>query len=201
MRESGDIYDAFQLLLPFAGEAVVGGALESSRSKLTKAIKASAAFKDGVKRGLTWANFSPFVKALSSLSEDSYTVGGGLERITQYLLGENQISKAGVFPISRDSLPIVIQICMPSCSDRRLKKDVEYLGTLSNGIKVYSFRYLWEKVVRVGVMAQDLLEEASLRHAVCQMPSGFLGVHYASIGLRMATLEEWHSNGDASLGA
>jgi len=44
-------------------------------------------------------------------------------------------------------------------SDIRLKRDIEHLVTLENGIKVYAFKYLWEDTIRVGVMAQDLLRD------------------------------------------
>ena len=74
----------------------------------------------------------------------------------------------------------------------RLKRDIVELVTLGNGIKLYSFRYLWEDTVYVGVMAQDLLEHESYRDAVVMQQSGFYAVHYEMLGLKMITLEEWH---------
>ena len=77
-------------------------------------------------------------------------------------------------------------------SDMRLKRDIVELVTLENGIKLYSFRYLWEDTVYVGVMAQDLLEHESYKDAVVMKESGFYAVHYERLGLQMITLEEWH---------
>lgn len=41
-------------------------------------------------------------------------------------------------------------------SDRRLKTDIERIGTLANGLPVYSFRYIWGGPVHIGLMAQDV---------------------------------------------
>lgn len=80
----------------------------------------------------------------------------------------------------------------PNISDMRLKRDIVELVTLGNGIKLYSFRYLWEDTVYVGVMAQDLLEHESYKDAIVIQQSGFYAVHYERLGLQMITLEEWH---------
>jgi len=84
-------------------------------------------------------------------------------------------------------------------SDMRLKRDIQYLATLENGIKVYSFRYLWEETVRVGVMAQDLLRDPAHAHAVIRARNGFYAVEYGALGLRMTTLAEWRRRGLASV--
>jgi hypothetical protein len=41
-------------------------------------------------------------------------------------------------------------------SDRRLKRDVEKIGKLENGLNVYSFRYLWDDKHTVGLMADEV---------------------------------------------
>jgi len=84
-------------------------------------------------------------------------------------------------------------------SDMRLKRDIQYLATLENGIKVYSFRYLWEETVRVGVMAQDLLRDPAHAHAVLRARNGFYAVEYGALGLRMTTLAEWRRRGHTSV--
>lgn len=43
-------------------------------------------------------------------------------------------------------------------SDRRLKRDIERVGALPSGLPVYRFKYLWDNIERVGVMAQDVLK-------------------------------------------
>ena len=86
-------------------------------------------------------------------------------------------------------------------SDRRVKSDITQVGTLENGIKIYSFKFLWEDQIRVGVIAQDLLERADSKGAVLTLSNGLLGVDYTSLGLRMATQKQWQTHGLASLKA
>jgi hypothetical protein len=76
-------------------------------------------------------------------------------------------------------------------SDRRLKKEVVYLATLDNGIKVYSFKYLSGDDTHVGVMAQDLLDDPQYRNAVVLDADGYYKVNYHALGLRMISLSEW----------
>lgn len=65
-----------------------------------------------------------------------------------------------------------------AASDRRLKTDVERIGTY-RGIGLYAFRYVWGGARRIGLMAQEVMRiapEAVLRH-----PSGFLMVDYGRV--------------------
>ena len=80
-------------------------------------------------------------------------------------------------------------------SDIRLKRDIRHLATLDNGIKIYRFRYLWSDETHVGVMAQDLLADPAFSDAVVTMRSGFYGVVYAKLGLRMTTWSHWQATG------
>lgn len=84
-------------------------------------------------------------------------------------------------------------------SDRRLKRDIAHLATLDNGIRLYSFKYLWSDSVHVGVMAQDLASREAFRDAVVMRPNGFYAVDYAKLGLKMATLEAWSEYGMAAV--
>ena len=84
-------------------------------------------------------------------------------------------------------------------SDRRIKNDIKELGRLVNGIKIYSFKYIWEDKVRVGVIAQDLLERPDTKDAVLTLANGLLGVDYTAIGLRMATEQQWLESGIVSV--
>ena len=86
-------------------------------------------------------------------------------------------------------------------SDRRVISDVAEVGRLDNGIKVYSFKYLWEDKVRVGVIAQDLAERPDTKAAVLTLANGLLGVDYEALGLRMASEAQWKQAGIASLKA
>lgn len=74
-------------------------------------------------------------------------------------------------------------------SDRRIKNDLNRLGTLPNGLGLYSFRYLWSDVEYVGVMAQEVVEIQP--EAVELAGDGFYRVNYGMLGLRMMTLAQW----------
>ena len=86
-------------------------------------------------------------------------------------------------------------------SDRRIKSDIKEIGRLENGIKIYSFKFLWEDKVRVGVIAQDLLDRPETKAAVLTLANGLLGVDYSALGLRMATEQQWQQSGMAALKA
>lgn len=90
------------------------------------------------------------------------------------------------------------QACFISCgasdSDMRLKKDIKYLSELQNGIKLYSFKYLWSDQTYVGVMAQDLLQHTKYKHAVMQKKDNFYAVYYHMLGLKMITLDQWQES-------
>jgi len=64
-------------------------------------------------------------------------------------------------------------------SDRRLKRDIEKIGELANGLGVYVYRYLWSPLRWVGVMAQEVLKVKP--EAVIIHPSGFLMVDYGAL--------------------
>ena len=76
-------------------------------------------------------------------------------------------------------------------SDRRLKRAIKYLRTLDNGVKIYSFKYLWSNQTFVGVIAQDLIgtEFESALHK----NMGFYTVDYSKIGFEMTTLEDYEA--------
>jgi outer membrane immunogenic protein len=74
-------------------------------------------------------------------------------------------------------------------SDVRLKRNVTLLTRRSDGLGIYSFKYLWSDAVYVGVMAQEV---AVLRpDAVARDPLfGFLSVDYSRLGLRPMILPD-----------
>jgi hypothetical protein len=78
-------------------------------------------------------------------------------------------------------------------SDARLKRDIDRIATRSDGLLIYSFRYLWDDEVYVGVIAQDLLRNELWRSAVSTKANGYFAVDYGMIDLRMTTLDEWHA--------
>lgn len=63
-------------------------------------------------------------------------------------------------------------------SDRRLKTDIEQIGTDARGIAWYLFRYIWDAPDRkrhVGVMAQEV------PWASVELPGGWLAVNYGAL--------------------
>ena len=70
-------------------------------------------------------------------------------------------------------------------SDGRLKDDVRFVQTTPEGFKVYSFRYKGDDQMFLGLVAQDLLEDARYSHAVRVNEDGFYAVDYGALGLRL----------------
>jgi hypothetical protein len=70
---------------------------------------------------------------------------------------------------------------IPMFSDRRLKVDVERIGTLGDGLGIYRWRYLWDAVrTHVGVMADEV---ARLRPwALGPTVGGYATVRYDLLG-------------------
>ena len=77
----------------------------------------------------------------------------------------------------------------PDPSDVRLKRDIDVVGSLPDGLKLYRFRYNWEDTEYVGVMAQDVLEVQP--DAVITGEDGFYRVDYGKLGTRMMTYADW----------
>lgn len=71
-------------------------------------------------------------------------------------------------------------------SDRRMKKDIQLVGQLDNGLNIYSFEYHDEfkdiagEGKQIGVMADEV--EQLIPHAVTVMPNGYKAVNYGLVG-------------------
>lgn len=64
-------------------------------------------------------------------------------------------------------------------SDRRLKSNIERVGTLKSGLPVYEFDYVWGGDRQTGVMADEV--EAVMPWAVMEGPGQFKMVDYARV--------------------
>ena len=64
-------------------------------------------------------------------------------------------------------------------SDKILKTNIKHINTI-NGIKIYSFNYVWSKIKSIGVMAQDLLEMPKYKDAVHMTNIGYV-VDYSKL--------------------
>ena len=81
-------------------------------------------------------------------------------------------------------------------SDLRLKRNVEMIGHLGNGLNLYKYSYPWSSRLYVGVMAQEVAAIAP--GAVQRGAGGYLRVDYRQLGLRLQAWETWQQ-GRASL--
>jgi hypothetical protein len=84
----------------------------------------------------------------------------------------------------------------PPSSDARLKMNITPVAVLPNGLTLYSFQYRRDPTTTyVGVLAQDLLnsENCEFRDAVIVGTDGYYAVNYDALGLKMLTLDEWHT--------
>ena len=64
-------------------------------------------------------------------------------------------------------------------SDKNLKTNIKYINTV-NGIKIYSFNYIWSYIKSIGVMAQDLLKMPQYKNAVHMTNIGYV-VDYSKL--------------------
>lgn len=70
-------------------------------------------------------------------------------------------------------------------SDATLKQDVRYVKTLPNGVRLHSFKYMNDDRTFVGVIAQELSEDARFSSAVKPAAGGYLAVDYSALGLKI----------------
>jgi hypothetical protein len=64
-------------------------------------------------------------------------------------------------------------------SDVRLKKDINYLFTMNNGVPIYTFKYKWSDDVSIGTMAHDI--EDMIPEAVLTNSNGYKMVNYSKV--------------------
>ena len=64
-------------------------------------------------------------------------------------------------------------------SDVRLKKDINYLFTMNNGVPIYTFKYKWSDDISIGTMAQDI--EDMIPEAVSHDSNGYKMVNYSKV--------------------
>ena len=64
-------------------------------------------------------------------------------------------------------------------SDRRLKRDIEPIGHLPSGLGVYSYRYVWDAVKHIGVMADEVAR--LVPEALGPIVGGYATVDYGKV--------------------
>ena len=93
---------------------------------------------------------------------------------------------SGLFSIPSAVLGGWARSGFPGVSDRRKKKDIAQVGTLFDGTPVYRFRYLHENEMRIGVMAQDILDD--MPEAIVYGHDGTLMVDYEAATARALSM-------------
>ena len=183
----------------------------------------SISFMLGIAADFGDANSDPTVgitaKVLSTNAPNNFVVGGGvtffpwaegdnlgLDLSVGYLM-PNFVFLGG-YDLLRQQLQVSggwvptleePEVCLDCLSDARLKHDIHLLRMGDDGIRLYSFKYLWSDETYVGVMAQDLLTDPKRMQAVKLYADGYYRVDYRSLGLRMTTLADWKLRGLAAV--
>lgn len=97
--------------------------------------------------------------------------GAQMNRYNNRVASANSTNQAGAG---------ILAAALMAMSDRRVKRDVQRVGFLPNGLPVYSFRYLWDDRIRCGVMSDEV--RAVMPSAVVTHESGYDMVNYTAIG-------------------
>lgn len=196
----GPSFDSIRLVY-VGGNREIQGNLGGGYSFKQKSLLAVAAVESAyIKVGSDFINneksFVPYV-TLNSLLKPRTVKGGSLTCPSgSELTSSNDREVRPVAPSdSNAGYTCVYPQPQPQPSDRRLKNSIHLIAKLASGLKIYSFKYNWENETHVGVMAQDLLKNKIWQKSVAILPNGFYGVNYASLGLRMTTLNNWNKEG------
>jgi aspartyl/asparaginyl-tRNA synthetase len=88
------------LLFPYTGEVMTGGELETDEQTLSRQIKRSRFLRELIRIGGTESQLDPYIQALSRLDGPHIKLGFSFERLTQFLIGAEEISNAALFPVS-----------------------------------------------------------------------------------------------------
>lgn len=107
MRENDEtpsIVNSADLLLPFGGEAVGAAEREHRHDKLHQRLTESSMFKQLTAKGGTIEDFRWFLDFYKENRSLHSGCGIGLNRVTQFVLGTDDIRTTTAFPLNRESL-------------------------------------------------------------------------------------------------
>ncbi len=102
-KENSRLVDSADLLLPHSGEAVGAAVREHDYNLLVEKLKNSEMFKILSARGKTLEDFQPYLEEVKHNPVPHAGCGIGLCRVTQYVLGLDDIREATAYPRNRDS--------------------------------------------------------------------------------------------------
>ena len=117
------------------------------------------------------------VSAIGDLDEDSWDfkeMGEGIQANTFF--GDS--SQGGLYSTGFGG-GVTGGLSGSGLSDMRLKKDIEHLFTMDNGVPIYSFKYQWSDDTNIGTMAQDI--EGIIPDAVSINSKGYKMVDYSKV--------------------
>lgn len=94
--------------------------------------------------------------------------------------GGNGSAYSGISSLPQENVGLTgygaLDMTPPAVSDRRLKENIEQVGTLDSGLPVYKYNFRGSRIPQMGVMAQDVEKVAP--HAVVTRPDGIKTVRY-----------------------
>ena len=102
--ENPGIVNSTDLILPFSGEAVGAAEREFDYTALHEKLASSTMLKQLKERGGSIEDFSWYLEFYKKHGIPHAGCGIGLNRVTQFVLGIDDIRATTVFPLNRDSL-------------------------------------------------------------------------------------------------
>lgn len=102
--EDSSIVNSADLLLPVSGEAVGAAEREYRREKLRERLADSTMFKQLVEKGGSLEDFKWYLKFYGNHGFLHSGCGIGLNRVTQLVLGTDDIRATTAFPMNRESI-------------------------------------------------------------------------------------------------
>ena len=103
-EENPLIVNSADLLLPFSGEAVGAAEREYEYEKLKKRLLNSTMLKQLIEKGGSPNDFDWYLEFYKEHGAPHSGCGIGLNRVTQFILGSNDIRTTTVFPLNRESI-------------------------------------------------------------------------------------------------
>lgn len=103
--ENPNIVNSTDLILPFSGEAVGAAEREHTYEKLYKRLKESTMLKMLIENGGSIEDFKWYLDFYKNNNVELHSgCGIGLNRVTQFVLGSDDIRTTTIYPMNRESL-------------------------------------------------------------------------------------------------
>jgi len=161
-------------------QAIKAGAFGGTGASVERALT-QGQYDQNAATTLAGLNSSNYAQALQTAQAEN-TASNQYPLAIQQLLGQlaqgtSTTSKGSSTPSEMQTGGQLLQTgasLAAMFSDERLKRDIKPLGE-RKGRKWYEFKYLWDDIVREGVMAQENLDIATMQ------PCGFYTVDYRGI--------------------